>query len=549
MTKKLISLLAIVALMLSMSAVCFADEGPATGTLVVKGDELTDKMVYVYQVFSVNWDDKNSDSKMNEGDNISYVLNSDWDDFFTETMLNGINGVSKSDKAAQYIATADDAKLLQIAKEMKTYLEGHSSIQPTVTPTAAVNDQVSYTVTSGYYLVIPESGSTSADRQTDATLLNVPSNESASWEIKSEYPTVEKTIDGETEADARIGEEITFTLESKIPDLTEYANTPYYTFRFKDTFSEGLTFSGTEYVQVKLIKKNNDTVSVDLVNPDDFLPEYNSDTKQLTVTLGKNKTVVENEVTKTVRDLKTLLEEKTRFGADDIIVITYKAKLNENAIVYSETETTNYNTNSAKVEYSNDPDDETSIGESTPSVTETYTYPINIYKHNEANEPLAGAVFQLKDNNGTVIDLVLKTAADGANPAVYRVAKFDDTQKVNTITTPANGKLKIEGLEAGTFSLEETTAPTGYNKLGSPITFTISPTNNGTEAAPEYDYSDPVYTINGTENDDATIDVENTKGTLLPTTGSIGTIGLTALGVCVVVFGFVFTSRKKKKAE
>lgn len=42
------------------------------------------------------------------------------------------------------------------------------------------------------------------------------------------------------------------------------------------------------------------------------------------------------------------------------------------------------------------------------------------------------------------------------------------------------------------------------------------------------------------------VKVENMKGTMLPETGSFGTIGLTILGVAVVLLG-VFAPKKKKE--
>ena len=554
MTKKLFALMTIAALMFTMTIVCFAAAGPAQGTLNVTGDELKGKNVSVYQIFSVNWDDKNGDGKMDANDNISYELTSDWEGFFTDARLTGITGASKSEKAEKYIAspTGDPDEtpgaLLQIAKEMKAYAKANN-IAPTETQSNANSNTVSFTLDSGYYLVVPQSGSTSVTRQTDATLVNVPSNASANWNIKSEYPTVEKKANGLKENSANIGDTITFTLESEIPDLTEYADTPYYTLRFKDTFSNGLTFDGVATVTVTITDKDDPEAVTTLTTSTDFLPTYDSTTKTLTVALGREKTIHDdvNNADNTYCDLKTLLEAYRAVGADDKITITYTAKLNSNAIIFDSTQTVNYNDNTATVEYSNDPSDASSYGTSTPSITKTYTYPLTVYKHDASATPvaLAGAVFQLlKNDQVTQINLVSVSSGSDSAPAVYRVATTDDSATVSSITTPGSGKVTIKGLAEGTYYLKETTAPTGYNKLDSDIVIVIAPSQTNGET----DYSTPVYTVGG-ETDDSEIEVVNHKGTLLPTTGSIGTIGLTVLGVGVVIFGFVFTSRKKKKAE
>ena len=131
----------------------------------------------------------------------------------------------------------------------------------------------------------------------------------------------------------------------------------------------------------------------------------------------------------------------------------------------------------------------------------------------------------------------------------YRVAVDGDTQTVTTVTTGATGKIVIKGLAAGTYTLEETNPPSGYTQLAGPVTITIAPGNSGTAQEPVYDdYEHPTFTVNG-EPDDDVIGIVNTKGAMLPTTGGIGTIGLTAAGVAIVIFGIVITSRRKKSKD
>ena len=78
----------------------------------------------------------------------------------------------------------------------------------------------------------------------------------------------------------------------------------------------------------------------------------------------------------------------------------------------------------------------------------------------------------------------------------------------------------------------------------------ISTDDVNTAGVVEDDYTSVYYTVNGAQNNAAnnnTVKIENRPGSMLPTTGGIGTIGLTIAGVAVVILGIVFTSRKKKK--
>ena len=333
--------------------------------------------------------------------------------------------------------------------------------------------------------------------------------------------------------------------------MTEYENTPYYTLMFNDTFSSGLTYTGDDVVAAKVVDPTTDADKKTLTKGTDYAVAYDTTTSKLTITIGKNKTV-HNETTdqdEVHRDLKSVVSDYTQVEEGDKIIVTYKAMLNENAVIAG-----TGNSNTANVQYSNDPSDATSIGTSSDSETKTYTYEMTIDKHDDSATPvqLAGAVFTLKDSSDNVIKLI-ETGTDNE----YRVANADEIAAANstvveTVTTPASGLVKIIGLAEGTYHLEEVAAPTGYNKLGADIVITVGPTTDSTVDPPVVSYGTPGYSVDGTpQANDSTINVVNTKGSVLPTTGSVGTIGLTAAGVGVVVLGIVLTSRKKKsnKAE
>lgn len=182
-----------------------------------------------------------------------------------------------------------------------------------------------------------------------------------------------------------------------------------------------------------------------------------------------------------------------------------------------------------------------------------YTYDIEIHKYHDSDtvaNRLAGAVFELKTSSAeNAAAIPLKLVSEGH----YRIALTGETGTVTQITTPASGLLTIDGLASGTtYYLHETTAPTGYNKLAAPVSIAIAPssqtTGEGAEQVTTYDYSVPMYTVNsGTATTSNVIGVINVSGTLLPFTGGIGTIIITAAGVGVIILGVVLTSRKKKR--
>lgn len=557
--KRAAAMLLAVVLSLCLAVTAFAaDNVQSTGNLTVTGSGLWNpseskgKGVTAIRMFTarVTGDATTNPAQKNEFD--SYVLEEKWEAFFkqdevftamktagatTVSTANDLDSAALSDAAVAYIntllsetTTTKGTTLVEFAHKAQNWARKNSttlSAKPSlVTVEAAAQDSgedktkgtASFKdLTAGYYLVFPEGGSTGDNsRGTDAILVNVPKNGGVTEQtIKSTFPTVDKKVqtteggDSTDNGTAQVGDTVTFKLTAKVPDMTDYNS---YTFKFIDTLSDGLEFVANS-VEVNIANNKIEA------GANTYSETFVDGTKTLTVAFA---------------DLKNVVKSGTdKVATDDEIVVTYKAKITKDAV------TTNPAKNTVYLEYSNNPGTD-ELGKSNPDESKVYTYDINIFKFytNESNTEtaLANATFKLtasEDSTSTAIELVKEEGTD----LVYHVKGNNEADAVSTVTTGADGKITIKGLKAGTYYLHETIAPTGYNKLKKPIKIEITVTN---------DYTAPSYKVDGTTQDNNTIKVKNVKGVMLPETGSIGTIGLTALGVAVVLLG-VFAPRKKKK--
>ena len=145
--------------------------------------------------------------------------------------------------------------------------------------------------------------------------------------------------------------------------------------------------------------------------------------------------------------------------------------------------------------------------------TITYTYAFEIIKTNKEGVELTGAEFKLLDKNGNEIKVVLKEEVSNT----YRVATGNEIG-VNIKA----GKATIEGLDKDSYKLKEVVSPEGYNKLTSPVEFSVNGKTN-------------VTIIERT-----LVDVINYTGSELPETGGIGTklfitSGLSLVLICGLV--------------
>lgn len=542
--KRAAALVLAVMLSLCLSLTAFAAT-ETYGTLTVTGKGLTGKTVTAIRMFTANVND-GDEGKLNGFD--SYSLENAWLGFFKDSSrIDAVKTAGKitdpnpsdqdmKDAAVAYVNGLSDAQLASLAHDAQKWVRDtqhkDSFSDLTRTSVAAIADTTDSTkgvatittLTSGYYLVFPEMGSTgnaiskddTTARGTDAMLVNIPKNKgNTAATIKSTYPTVDKkvqTTDGgdfKTDGNAQIGDKVTYQLTATVPDMTDYDK---YTFKFVDTLTKGLSYVDNS-VSVKV---GNTAITTG------YTATYDAESKTLTVAF---------------EDLKTTNKgENATVAAGDVITVTYNAYITADAAV------TDPATNKVHLEYSTNPDG-SGKGESTPSESKVYTYPIEIfkfYKEGENEIGLANATFKLSTSDNSAeagINLVKDATGDNS----YHVKGEGETTSNTEVTTPDGGKITIRGLKDGTYYLHEITAPTGFNKLTHPVKIEITADKN--------DQSKATYKINNVANTGANshqVKVENMKGTMLPETGSFGTIGLTILGVAVVLLG-VFAPKKKKE--
>lgn len=305
---------------------------------------------------------------------------------------------------------------------------------------------------------------------------------------KNEVPQIEKTVNDDDHT-VEIGQVLTYTITGKVPSTKGYTE---FTYQVTDTMTEGLTFSkdvkvtigGTDVTAAATINNNENgfVASVNMMNYQDQI--------------------------------------------DAPVVITYTATVNEKAIQREK------ETNSATLKYSNNPADKTTFEESSVEVDVfSFNIVINKYAANNAETKLEGAKFVLKNNE----DKYYKY--DAAAKTVSWVA---DKAQATEVSTGADGAARFDGLQAGTYSLEETAAPAGYNQLTTDITIVLdkngSATIDGAASAPGADHS-------------LTTGVANSTGTVLPETGGTGTVIFVALGALAVICAGVFLVTNKRMSK
>lgn len=217
-------------------------------------------------------------------------------------------------------------------------------------------------------------------------------------------------------------------------------------------------------------------------------------------------------------ELKFNQEYFNRINQDTVITVKYFVTVNENAPIKTAME------NKTWLAYGNTQKTEEKI-------TQTYTFGIPVYKYTGDNTPLPGAKFILSTDENFQDDAkTLKFTKNSENK--YR---YDSTGGKTELVSLDDGHINIQGIKAGTYYLKEIEAPKGYNLLKTIQKITIS--ENGS------------IELNDILND-GDVKVQNKKGSLLPSTGGMGTTLIYLIGGALVLgSGFVLANKKRAKAK
>ena len=333
-------------------------------------------------------------------------------------------------------------------------------------------------LTPGYYFVSGTSG----------TVCELATAKDIEIRDKNEAPQIEKSVD-DADRTVEIGQKLTYTITGKVPSTKGYTE---YTYELTDTMSEGLTFN-----------------------------------KDVKVTIGDEDVTTAAAITKNGNGFVASVNMMDYQGQiDKPVVITYTATVNEKAIQRNE------ETNTATLKYSNDPANKDSFKESSVEV-EVFSFNIVINKYAAGSEStkLGGAKFVLKNAEGKYYKYDATTKA---------VTWVDDKSAATEVITDDNGAARFDGLQAGTYYLEETAAPAGYNQLTKDITIVLNKDGSAT--------IDSASSTLGADHS-LTAGVANSTGTMLPETGGIGTVIFVALGALAVICAGVFLVTNKRMSK
>lgn len=504
--KRIIALLLTAVMTMTMSVTAFAADTGNSLTVNVKeeGQDLKGQTINLYKLFDL------TTSKSGDKTNYAYTVNDTYKatlattlgastDATNEVLVKKVSDLEQTSGAVQKFANDFTAKALT------------ENLEATKTSGKIAESQKSYEFTglaAGYYLVY-----VTGAKEIQSSLVTVDGTTNT-VNLKTEAPNITKIADKGT---VSIGQVVKYTVTGSVPDTTGYDQ---YQYIIHDELSTGLDFVNDE--NGTALGEGATTVNVKVAFTGTGVTDASTAPTAATLDTA-NKRKMSLDLSAWVRANQTNKGKK--------FTVTYYAKVNKDAVVTEK--------NKAQLEYGNKPGETTTT---TPSEAKTPTYPLDIKKFaKNGGKTLAGAKFKLYSN---------KTDADKANENAIKVSAVTDkaghyvvdptstTTEFESVASidAKNYNLHVNGLAAGTYYLVETEAPAGYNKLTDPIKVEI--TKDGDS-----------WTIskNDAKEEDKIIDVENSTGSLLPSTGGMGTIAFTVVAALLVLGVAVSFIRDKKR--
>lgn len=471
--KKLSSLLLAALLLITFGLTSFAAQGVNSNNGKITVDNAINGQTYdIYQILTL-------ESFNTETNAYAYKVTDAWDEFANGSDIKNI--YLKIDDQG-YVSWVQNANASEFAEKAIAYAKANN-IQKPGTQVASNGTVVFENLNLGYYLVATSLGSLCSLDTTDPEVI---------IREKNGQPTVDKKVQEDissswgSQNDSDIGQVVNFKATINVIDglPKDYV--------LHDKMSEGLTFDVNSITVsngiAPLIKDVDYFVSTNCTDGCTFEISFNDDS----------------------------------LNPNDVITVTYSAKLNENAVIG-----VGGNTNDFYLKYGDN--------QTTTSTTKTYTWDMDIlkYANGDTSKVLAGAKFVLLNSSKTKVATVVSGKITGWVDIPSAGSDGSVTWPSNTeLITDSNGKIEIDGIDSDTYYLRETKAPDGYNKLAKDIQVEVSGATSGGGNTLTY------TTVEAKVN--------NQSGTELPSTGSTGTMIFIVSGSLLATVAVVFMVTRKK---
>ena len=418
---------------------------------------------------------------------------------------------------------------------------------------------------AGYWLFVTDQlGSTKDTNKTNGNddaftspIITIVGGADVNAEPKKNVPNVTKAVKDDKDgtfgtdvfkspnksADSRMDQFIEYQLTGTVAsNINTYSA---YTYTFTDELPKSMTpmftdeaGSTTPAVTVKIDGKT--------VRSGDYTKAFSED----------------NVLTVSFTNLKACFDEENKpitVSESSHVTVEYQAKLDSAKIFVNgkdgaiKTEfgslVGNPQENTVTLTYSNNPHAEGTgtTGTTVKHPAYDYTYGIDVTKVGSEtdNPPLAGVVFTLQEQGDDADTFIM---ANGTKTTDGKLAE---------LTTDANGKINVVGLDEGTYILKEVTPAPGYNNsAANGVTFTIKSTFDQTGKNVKLDTStidvgnDVV--MGGTATAEAgklSFTIIDKKGSNLPLTGLNGVTFTWIAGGAVLCIGVAHLIRSRKRDD
>ena len=485
--KKIIALT--LALMMVFALATTANAAEETGSITING--VNANAVYAaYKLLDLESYNTTSGA-------YSYTVNEAWTGFFNTTEAQTYVTIDTAGGGyVSWIAGEDDSTVAAFAKLALAYAKSNG-----IAPVKSSSTTGDMTITGtngkfenlslGWYLV---------DTSMGALCGLTTTNPNASINAKNGIPTIDKQV---------VEDSTNQTVKTNTADIGQIMD-------FQITISvhpgaENYTLHDKMDPGIKFISLTR----IDRVVPGDSTKTVDPENYVLTTTAESE---AENA---DIHEFEIAFEQAfcDQLSANNKIIVYYKAMLTRDAVIAGVG-----NDNTTWLTFG----DTASDHKSNESSTTTYTYGIDIVKTDSQNTLIDGAVFKIYDaaTGGNEVPVVLMD--DNVTYRRARAGEGSDTIKVE------GGKVRVIGFDNGTYYLEETEAPDGYNKLTARQQFIISDGNL------DAIFNDDVFSSG------SGVHVVNKTGSMLPETGSIGTTLFITFGTMVVMATGVLLVTKKR---